>query len=473
MKRIFVLLAACLTLLVPGLWSQNVGIGTPSPAGKLHIKGSADVSQLIIDAHTTQSNTAPLLKLRNSMGTDLLWMHSDTALNTFIGIYAGRVNNAIGGGVFNTYTGSHAGFSSTTGNSNSGFGANSLFLNATGNFNSAHGLNSLFSNASGSWNTGIGANALFANLSGNNNVALGNTALFSNTTGSWNTAIGTDAMNQNTTGIYNMANGFKGLFSNTIGGFNTANGAFALHDNTEGSLNTAIGGQALLNNTTGTNNTALGTNALSDNESGYNNTALGAEAGAWPWHLYNITAVGYDAVVDSNNKVRVGNASVTSIGGQVSWTNLSDARIKKNIQENIPGLSFIMALRPVTYQYNIDKQNTLLGRNNSVDWEGKYAIEKISFSGFIAQEVETAARQIGYDFSGIDKNGILYGLRYAEFVVPLVKAVQELNQQLIKQNESLVNQLKTQDVMMLEMKTRLDQFEQQQKMILEFIANKK
>ncbi len=57
---------------------------------------------------------------------------------------------------------------------------------------------------------------------------------------------------------------------------------------------------------------------------------------------------------------------------------------------------------------------------------------KIQFTGFLAQEVEAAAKKIGYDFSGVDapKNeNDLYGLRYAEFVVPLVKAVQELSGQ--------------------------------------------
>ena len=54
--------------------------------------------------------------------------------------------------------------------------------------------------------------------------------------------------------------------------------------------------------------------------------------------------------------------------------------------------------------------------------------EKMIFSGFIAQEVESAAKQSGYDFSGVDapKNeNDFYGLRYGDFVVPLVKTVQE------------------------------------------------
>jgi len=58
----------------------------------------------------------------------------------------------------------------------------------------------------------------------------------------------------------------------------------------------------------------------------------------------------------------------------------------------------------------------------------KYDIEKIRFSGFIAQEVEQAALKSGYNFSGVQtpvNNNTLYTLRYAEFVVPLVKGMQE------------------------------------------------
>ena len=69
--------------------------------------------------------------------------------------------------------------------------------------------------------------------------------------------------------------------------------------------------------------------------------------------------------------------------------------------------------------------------------------EEMVQTGFIAQEVEQAAQQTGYHFSGIDKpknENDLYGLRYAEFVVPLVKAVQEqqaLIEKLSKKVETL------------------------------------
>jgi hypothetical protein len=61
--------------------------------------------------------------------------------------------------------------------------------------------------------------------------------------------------------------------------------------------------------------------------------------------------------------------------------------------------------------------------------------------------VEQAAKQVGYDFSGVDapKNDKdLYGLRYAEFVVPLVKGMQEqqkMIEELQSQNAELLKRI--------------------------------
>ena len=135
------------------------------------------------------------------------------------------------------------------------------------------------------------------------------------------------------------------------------------------------------------------------------------------------------------------------IGGQVVWGTYSDARIKRKVRENVKGLDFILRLRPVTYRLDIDRQQQLLyGRVDTNTWKGKYDIEQIRFSGFIAQEVEAAARAVGYDFSGVvppgDENETgtdLYTMRYAEFVVPLVKAVQE-QQAIIDRQQAVIEQ---------------------------------
>jgi hypothetical protein len=69
--------------------------------------------------------------------------------------------------------------------------------------------------------------------------------------------------------------------------------------------------------------------------------------------------------------------------------------------------------------------------------------------------VEKVAKEIGFDFSGVDvpKNeNDMYGLRYAEFDVPLVKAVQELNEELKLQVKGLnsANEMLTQRLEKLE-----------------------
>jgi hypothetical protein len=74
----------------------------------------------------------------------------------------------------------------------------------------------------------------------------------------------------------------------------------------------------------------------------------------------------------------------------------------------------------------------------NADSQSRTQKASVVYTGFIAQEVEQAALSVGFDFSGIDKSGVenggLYSLRYAEFVVPLVKAVQE--------QQAMINDLK-------------------------------
>jgi hypothetical protein len=135
---------------------------------------------------------------------------------------------------------------------------------------------------------------------------------------------------------------------------------------------------------------------------------------------------------------------------------LSDGRFKENVKEDVPGLSFINQLRPVTYRLNRNQINEFTGvyaRREKIREENPGAEfltgDKYSAvtTGFIAQEVEAAAKNIGFEFSGVDapKNeNDMYGLRYAEFVVPLVKAVQEQQQQIEElkaENASMEEQL--------------------------------
>ncbi|HTF27291.1 MAG TPA: T9SS type A sorting domain-containing protein, partial [Flavitalea sp.] len=250
------------------------------------------------------------------------------------------------------------------------------------------------------------------------------------------------------------ASGYHSLYSNTIGSSNTANGFSTLSHNTTGSHNTANGFSALSQNTTGFYNTAIGYAAIDVNTTGSRNTALGCFADVSAGNFSNATAIGYSAVVTGSNKVRIGNASVNSIGGQVGWTTFSDGRYKKDIQESVPGLAFINGLRPVTYTVNVKGLNEFYEKaTRSADKPAKAemnkseeAAAKIVYNGFVAQEVELAAKKLNFQFSGVDvpetKDG-LYGLRYDNFISPMVKAMQEQSKK-NDEKDSLISDLQNQ-----------------------------
>lgn len=335
----------------------------------------------------------------------------------------------------NTSFGYQALISNTSaGNSNSAFGYQSLNANTTGYRNTAIGSSSLQFNTTGALNTAAGMYALYHNTTANFNTAVGGQVLFYNKTGTSNTSVGANSLFNDTSGSWNAASGVNALFNNKSGNNNSAFGANAMLYSTSGNNNTAVGWYALEKSTTGSYNTAVGDSALYANTTGNNNTAIGKQAGPAKGNFSNTIAVGYKALPTASNTVRIGNGSITSIGGQVGWTIFSDERVKNNIKENVPGLLFINALRPVTYHYDLTKQNELLGEKN--DMREDRVIEKINFTGLIAQEVEKAAKKIGYDFSGVDKTGAIMGLRYSDFTMPMIKAVQELSAEndLLKQN---------------------------------------
>jgi hypothetical protein len=350
-------------------------------------------------------------------------------------------------GLFNTAVGSKTLFSNTTGKRNTAIGYVALYANTSGRNNTASGDKALYSNTTGSHNTANGSGALLANTTGSYNTANGSGALYANTTGSNNTAFGQSALAANYTGIDNTASGTTALLSNTTGSYNTAIGKNALY-NSNGSSNTACGTDALYYNQTGFSNTAVGILAADNGSSNTLCTAIGSDSdvGTNANSYTNAIAIGYDANTTANNYARIGNTSVTSIGGQVGWSNYSDGRFKRNVQENVAGLDFIGRLRPVTYQLDIHALNDFIPTtNDSMEWAGKYDIERVRFSGFIAQEVEQAAQAVGYDFSGVDKpqnEYTPYALRYGEFVVPLVRAMQE-QQQIIENGEARIKALET------------------------------
>ncbi|MEO6961482.1 MAG: tail fiber domain-containing protein [Puia sp.] len=443
---------------------------------------------------------------------------------------AGRFDSLLNNQAFiydgNSYLGYGAGKFSGSGTENTAFGYQALDSNTTGNGNTALGAQALTQSTEptdqhiGYDNTAVGYQAMYRrnyfnppgctatgfqamystygySVSGVGYQA-NPTAAFENAAGALagangdalggrSNGIGYEALgHSNRNNIYarnNIGNGFQALYRNIQGAYNIAFGAGSLYQNDLGysgfvdaAQNTAVGAFSLINTTHAEGNVALGYNAGHSYDNGYYNCFIGSETDAGDQQYYNTIALGHGTIVTAPNMMRVGNGATTSVGGLVGWSVISDGRVKKNIQANIPGLAFINKLRPVTYTIDlaaIDRiVNPMQGQTISLSSESGFntkaserpvpalmaaafkAKEQILYSGFVAQEVEQAAKSINYNFSGVDaaKNDRdLYSLRYADFAVPLIKAVQELalqyndlkneNEKLLKQRDQVLGQL--------------------------------
>ena len=298
----------------------------------------------------------------------------------------------------------------------------------------------------GSYNCALGENALYSCNGGHRNVAVGYQALYSHTGASDNVAIGYKALYgwPGTGNSQNIAIGNETLLANENGYSNIAIGNQVLATNSNGSYNVGILG--CVNNITGNYNVAIGYQALDNNNSGSNNVAIGRASGPTSSSLSNTGAFGYGATTTSSNTIHIGNTSITEIAGQVAFSTYSDKRFKRNIQYNVAGLDFIMKLRPVTYQWDVEKLDQYIGApepDDDIMKDARSKQEAITYTGFLAQEVEQAAREVNYNFSGViapANENTPYSLRYAQFVVPLVKAMQE-QQQLIEELRKRIEEL--------------------------------
>lgn len=424
-----------------------------------------------------------------AIGDSTLFNNSGDSSAIAIGNNAMFSNSTPGNGD-NIAIGHFSLLSSTAGFQNTAVGWGTLALTDTGFLNTAvgyrAGLGSLRDR-----NTAIGAFSMTDDQIGRNNTAVGFLTLNSNGNGVFNVAVGSQSLVNNFVGDANTAIGGGSLLSDTSGSENTAIGFIAGINIGAGNFNTAVGSAAMEGNLNGNDNIAIGAASMPSNTDGSRNITIGDSSDVTSLGIVNnAIAIGHRAVSTASNRAVIGNTSMTSIGGQVGWTTFSDGRYKKEVEENVSGLNFIMQLRPVTYTYDFDKIEADLaprgvtsrsrglikpvkgnlnrdfsknGLNLKAAGKGRgadmlttdFSIKKTSFvtrgsfpnpnegvrfTGFIAQEVEAAAKKVGYEFSGVDKPANAeanYGLRYAEFTVPLVKAVQEQQAIIEAQNKKI------------------------------------
>jgi hypothetical protein len=164
----------------------------------------------------------------------------------------------------------------------------------------------------------------------------------------------------------------------------------------------------------------------------------------------NALVVGPGAVVTPgvDDTVDLGTSSLRfdDIYATNSTIQTSDERLKTTISGSNLGLDFICDLRPVSYKWkdhtttyempDDDGTTTITGTINKTFNRSHY--------GMIAQEVVTTLSGLGIDtadFAGIiyDEEADVYGLRYNEFMAPMIKAIQELKEE----NETLKTQMQS------------------------------
>jgi trimeric autotransporter adhesin len=396
MKRNFLLLIFAVSMSTAFVQAQNVGIGTNAPQASAMLDISDTAKGILIPRLTLQQRNAIASPAKGLM----LFVTTDSSFYFFDGNWK-RMSAANEGWSIN-------------GNNNTDTGH---FIGTIHNASLRFRVNNI--------------------KAGEIDAALGNTSM------------GIKSLHANFLGLLNTAVGFNSMRDNINGRVNTAFGAEALPVNTGGSENTAIGVSALSQNTVGFFNTAVGSSAMRANTTGSFNTAIGRTADVSVGNLSNATAIGFGAVVNASNKIRLGNTAVSAIEGQVPFTTPSDGRFKINIKENVSGLDFSMQLRPVTYNFKTSAFDNFLNKKNhtatSVNPINYSASEKIIHTGFIAQEVEEAANKVGFKFDGLrspENENETYSLSYAQFVVPLVKAMQEQEQKINAQKRQMEAQQK-------------------------------
>ena len=226
--------------------------------------------------------------------------------NTFVGVGSGQANTTA---AYNTFVGTDSGLQNTEGFGNVFIGASAGSGNTTGDRNVFIGQSAGIVNGTGNDNFGLGNAALFRLVNSGNNVAIGSATLSYSVSGTYNIAIGSDAMStQNASGTGNVSIGaFAGYATGAGANYNVNIGELAGAAISSGDGNVLVGYYA---------GRQSGASPADANQvtTGSNTTFIGTQAGyGSATQRVNVTAIGYQAYVDADNTVVLGDENVTSV----------------------------------------------------------------------------------------------------------------------------------------------------------------
>jgi hypothetical protein len=198
-------------------------------------------------------------------------------------------------------------------------------------------------------------------------------------------------------------------------------------------------------------NTFIGKEAGHTVTTGSDNTLIGSDTTTSAVDAVNQIVIGYDATGLGNNYAVIGNGDITRVyaaddtGATLyagsATVSTSDSRIKEDVKDTMLGLSFINKLRSVEYKkrqpsdYDESLKKKLDWYKNNKTPRTLDELDKNKIrTGFIAQEVGKILKDMGFDENNdiveIDERNTQQHIAYSKIIPPLVKAVQELSQQI-------------------------------------------
>jgi hypothetical protein len=300
-------------------------------------------------------------------------------------------------------------------------------LNSTNNYSTGAGYRVGLNNTSYSAFAGARAGNYNYNIS---NVGIGFCA-FNGSGGRYqSTAVGQRAQRSSTSGRHNVA---IGSFAFDAGSSHVQSVALGVNAgrNSNADNATFIGVNAGCS-VSGTENTFIGFDAGRSHTSGYGTMGIGRCAG---YSANAIRAISIGSSTSATGTWHIawggsGNNTCNCVWG--GWSYFSDARDKTDIEPLTctTGLQFIKKLRPVSFNFD-NRENYVRECNFEYGQkDGTLAVNKKEY-GFIAQEIKQSLEELNItDFSALKYNEEqdAYRLTYADFLAPLTKAIQELDE---------------------------------------------
>jgi hypothetical protein len=279
-------------------------------------------------------------------------------------------------------------------------------------------------------NTGQNLTAQLASAMASENVFIGVNAGKAAVSSRRNVAIGSGAMDTASSSSENVIIGYRA----------------GEHADFEGNRNIFLGLESADTITTGENNICIG--YLSDGAAAVDEQiAIGHAAvctGQYGISIGDGTSAASDHMVIG--RAGAGNYWSIDFTSSTTWAHSSDLRMKRNIQDDTLGLSFINDLKTKTFQYKSAEEFPEEWGNYTIDENDNKKYPKMHdkvMHGMIAQDVKAALDKADVDTFGAwmeDEKGI-QRLASGDFVYPLIKSVQELSAK-IDTMQTEINNLK-------------------------------